>query len=124
MKETAGMEVLHTRDSPFVVSVPTESQPFALSIPAALDAVGHIFGRSQLFALIRAGEVDARKLGKRTVIMADSLRAYIKRQPRAGLVDVPTKSSAQPVAAVTLAESRPAPRRRASEVQRQSPAAP
>jgi hypothetical protein len=36
-----------------------------------------------MFGLIRDGEVDARKVGRRTIIIADSLRDYLLRQPKA-----------------------------------------
>lgn len=57
--------------------------PFALSIAAAVGATGNAVSRTRLFELIRSGEVDARKVGRRTVVIADSLRAYIERQPKA-----------------------------------------
>ncbi len=65
--------------SPF----PVAPSPFALSIAAAVQATGNAISRSRLFELIRTGDIDARKVGRRTVIVADSLRAYIERQPRA-----------------------------------------
>jgi len=57
--------------------------PFALSIAAAVCATGNAVSRTRLFDLIRTGEVDARKVGRRTVVMAESLRNYLMRQPRA-----------------------------------------
>lgn len=65
-------------------SIPQEkTSPFAYSIAAAVGATGNAVSRTRLFDLIRTGEVDARKVGRRTVILADSLRAYIERQPKA-----------------------------------------
>jgi len=60
-----------------------QNSPFALSIAAAVLATGNSVSRTRLFDLIRTGEVDAVKIGRRTVVLADSLRAYIERQPRA-----------------------------------------
>ena len=60
-----------------------QSPPFALSIASAVQATGNAVSRTRLFDLIRTGEVDARKVGRRTVVVADSLRAYLLRQPRA-----------------------------------------
>ncbi len=60
-----------------------QTSPFALSIAAAVQATGNAVSRTRLFDLIRTGEVDARKVGRRTVVLADSLRAYVERQPRA-----------------------------------------
>jgi hypothetical protein len=57
--------------------------PFALSIAAAVQATGNAVSRTRLFDLIKNGEVDARKVGRRTVVIADSLRDYLLRQPRA-----------------------------------------
>jgi hypothetical protein len=62
---------------------PGQTPPFALSIAAAVGATGNAVSRTRLFDLIRTGEVDARKIGRRTVIIAESLRAYIERQPKA-----------------------------------------
>jgi hypothetical protein len=55
----------------------------AYSIPAAVQATGNAISRTRIFALIKSGDLDARKVGRRTVIIADSLRAFIARQPRA-----------------------------------------
>jgi hypothetical protein len=64
--------------------IPNEqTSPFALSIAAAVGATGNAVSRTRLFDLIRTGEVDARKVGRRTVVMAASLRAYLERQPKA-----------------------------------------
>jgi hypothetical protein len=60
-----------------------EASPFGLSIAAAVGATGNAVSRTRLFELIRTGEVDARKVGRRTVVIADSLRDYLMRQPRA-----------------------------------------
>ena len=42
-------------------------------------------GRTKLYELIAAGKLDARKAGSRTLIMADSLRAYIENLPPADI---------------------------------------
>jgi hypothetical protein len=57
--------------------------PFALSIAAAVQSTGGAVSRTRLFGLIRTHEVAARKVGRRTVVLADSLRDYIERQPPA-----------------------------------------
>jgi hypothetical protein len=63
---------------------PTVAAPaFAYSIRSAVDATGNAVSRTRMFELIKNGEVDARKVGRRTVIVADSLRDYLLRQPRA-----------------------------------------
>jgi hypothetical protein len=50
---------------------------------AAVEATGRAISRTRLFELIRTGEIDARKVGRRTVVMADSLHEYLQRQPKA-----------------------------------------
>jgi hypothetical protein len=62
---------------------PEATSPLAFSIAAAVNATGNAISRTRLFELIRDGEIDARKVGRRTVIVADSLRAYLLRQPKA-----------------------------------------
>jgi len=63
----------------------TENQaPFAISPNAVSAFTGGSISRTRAFGLIKTGEIDARKIGRRTVIIAASLRAYIERQPRAG----------------------------------------
>jgi hypothetical protein len=62
---------------------PTQGSPFAFSIAGAVEATGKAVSRTRLFDLIKSGEVDARKVGRRTVVMAESLRAYLERQPSA-----------------------------------------
>jgi hypothetical protein len=57
--------------------------PFAFSIAGAVEATGRAISRTKLFELIRTGEIDARKVGRRTVVMADSLHEYLRRQPKA-----------------------------------------
>lgn len=42
-------------------------------------------GRTSLYELIGAGKIEARKAGNRTLIPADSLRAYIASLPRADI---------------------------------------
>jgi excisionase family DNA binding protein len=42
-------------------------------------------GRTSLYELIAAGKIEARKAGNRTLIPADSLRAYIASLPHAAI---------------------------------------
>ena len=58
---------------------PTE--PIAYTIPDAGRVAG--IGTTKLYDLIAAGTLDARKAGRRTVIMADSLNAYLRGLPPA-----------------------------------------
>jgi hypothetical protein len=65
---------------------PEQVSPFALSIAGTVQATGGAVSRTRLFDLIRSGEVDARKVGRRTVVIAESLRAFLERQPQAAEV--------------------------------------
>ena len=65
-----------------------QGSPFALSIAAAVQSTGGAISRTRIFELIREGEIDARKVGRRTVVVSDSLRAFLMRQPRAGAVTI------------------------------------
>lgn len=39
-------------------------------------------GRTKLFELIRKGDIEAFKLGRRTLVRTESVRAFIDRLPR------------------------------------------
>lgn len=41
-------------------------------------------GRTKLYELIQNGEIEAIKLGRRTLIRAESARSFIDRLPRVG----------------------------------------
>ena len=53
----------------------------AYPIKDACAAVG--IGRTKLYALISAGQLEARQCGGRTLIPADSLRAFLASLPPA-----------------------------------------
>lgn len=59
-----------------------EVQPFALSITSAVRFTGGAISRTRLFELIKNHDVEARKVGRRTVVLAASLRSFVERQPR------------------------------------------
>jgi excisionase family DNA binding protein len=59
------------------------TEVLAYTIPAAVKASG--IGRTSLYELIGAGKIEARKAGSRTLIPADSLRAYIASLPPAAI---------------------------------------
>jgi excisionase family DNA binding protein len=54
-------------------------EPIAFSIPDACEASR--IGRTRVYAAIRAGELRARKNGKRTLILADDLRRWLESLP-------------------------------------------
>ena len=59
------------------------NQPIAVTIPGAASMTG--LGRSRIYELIGAGTLEARKAGRRTLVMTDSLRAYLSSLPPASI---------------------------------------
>lgn len=58
-----------------------EIEPFSVSIETAARLTG--ICRSRLYYLIAEGRLDARKYGKSTLIIADSLRKFLNNLPLA-----------------------------------------
>ncbi|HQT63437.1 MAG: hypothetical protein B7Z75_10820 [Acidocella sp. 20-57-95] len=56
-------------------------QTIALTIEDTVKTSG--LARSRIYELMGTGELIARKAGRRTLIMADSLRAYLENLPQA-----------------------------------------
>jgi excisionase family DNA binding protein len=54
-------------------------EPIALTIPDAVRASGA--SRTAIYEALRRGELSARKHGKRTLIEAEALRAWLARMP-------------------------------------------
>ena len=54
-------------------------EPIAYNIPTACAALG--IGRTHLYQLISDGHLETRKIGRRTVIPASSLRHYFESLP-------------------------------------------
>jgi len=57
--------------------------PIALTIENATEQSG--LSRSRLYVLIGEGKIEARKAGKRTLILGESLRQYIESLPAASI---------------------------------------
>lgn len=55
--------------------------PFAATVHDAVRLSG--LSRTTLYALLSEGKIDARKRGKTTLILMDSLRSYVDALPRA-----------------------------------------
>jgi hypothetical protein len=55
--------------------------PIVYSVKSAVAATRGAISRTRMFELLKTGQIDARRIGRRTVIMADSLHAYFKNQP-------------------------------------------
>lgn len=64
------------RDSGFL------DEPLCVRIPAAVRLTG--IGRSKLYQLIRAGEIEMIKVGASTLIPMSSLRSFIELSRRGG----------------------------------------
>ena len=56
----------------------------AYSIPEVMARVG--VGRDKLYCLVREGKLPARKLGRKTLILASDLEAFLEALPRLGAV--------------------------------------
>lgn len=56
-----------------------------LSINEAIDATG--LGRTKLYEILKSGELPAKKLGKRTLILSADLEAFLS-----GLQNYPTQA--------------------------------
>lgn len=54
-------------------------EPIALTIPDAVKAAG--VSRTSLYEALRRGELSARKNGKRTLIEAEALKAWLAQMP-------------------------------------------
>ena len=60
-----------------------DQAPGAYNIDGAIGYTG--LTRSRIYELVGAGVLDARKAGRRTLIVGDSLRAYLAGLPRADI---------------------------------------
>jgi excisionase family DNA binding protein len=56
------------------------NRPLAHTVDAACHAIG--IGRSSLYELISKGEIDARRVAGRTVVLDASLRAFLENAPK------------------------------------------
>jgi excisionase family DNA binding protein len=57
---------------------PLESARLTVRIPMAANMLG--IGRSKLYELISAGEVEVIKIGKATLIVVESLQRFVERR--------------------------------------------
>ena len=60
---------------------PPDARRIGYTIPAAVELSG--LGRSAIYEALRAGHVRAAKAGRHTIILADSLEAYVLSLPAA-----------------------------------------
>ena len=61
---------------------PTTIEPMAMTVDDCVRATR--IGRTRLYELIRAGEIEAVKSGSRTLVLASSCRRYLEGLPRVG----------------------------------------
>ncbi len=54
--------------------------PLAYTIDQIVELVP--IGRTSIFAEIKSGRLEARKIGKRTIITAQALRTYLENLPK------------------------------------------
>jgi excisionase family DNA binding protein len=59
----------------------TNVAPAAFPVPSAVNYSG--MSRTRLYALMGDGEIEAVKLGKRRLVLRESIDAFLARQPRA-----------------------------------------
>ena len=66
---------------PFIAEFGMEAtpQPLGYTVAQAVKATG--IGRTTIYADLKSGRLAARKRGKRTIILADDLRAYLASLP-------------------------------------------
>ena len=58
-------------------------KPIAVSIEGAVQMSG--FSRTRIYELIGAGELEARKAGRATLVMTDSIDACLSKLPPAAI---------------------------------------
>lgn len=79
------MHIIDTRLSSGAATVRphgADLTPIAVRIPVACQMTG--LCRSSLYSEIKAGRIAARKAGARTLVLVESLRAYIDALPSVG----------------------------------------
>jgi excisionase family DNA binding protein len=60
----------------------TDSTTAAFTVAQVMARVG--IGRDTVYGLIRDGQLPARKIGRRTVIVASDLETFLRDLPRVG----------------------------------------
>lgn len=60
---------------------PTSADALAYDIKQAVRASNGALSRTALYAAAKAGEIEFRKRGKRTFVLADDLRRFLASMP-------------------------------------------
>jgi hypothetical protein len=77
--------------------VPEMIRPYALTVDDAVKTYG--IGRTRLYGLLASGDVIAVKDGRKTLVLAESIKGYIDSLPRATITTGQTTKPAGPAAA-------------------------
>jgi excisionase family DNA binding protein len=72
----------HGADTPSSLTSGTSHVRVSFSVPEAAKMTG--FGQTTIYAEIKAGQLRARKLGARTFITIEDLRAWLEGKPAIG----------------------------------------
>lgn len=59
--------------------------PLSMKIPDAVEFLG--IGRTKLYELISAGEIEAKKSGKNLLVLTASMLRYLENLPGAKIID-------------------------------------
>lgn len=78
--------------APASSAYPGAPPPFAYSLSDAAQALG--IKKTTLYHLLSEGALDARKIGGRTVVTAQSLHAFVAGLPRADINLAPRRTAA------------------------------
>lgn len=73
---------------PSVGRAMSDLTPIAVSVADAARMIG--IGQTKMWELINAGIIDTRRCGRRVLVLADSLRAYVEALPE---INCPQASS-------------------------------
>lgn len=58
-----------------------DMQKFAYTVTETMREIG--IGRSKLYAEIKAGNITPRKIGKKTIFLAEEIKNYLNNLPKA-----------------------------------------
>ena len=67
---------------PTSISIETQADRLAFSLADAASAIG--VGKSTLHELIATGKLPVRKLGRRSLVLREDLKAYVQSLPLSG----------------------------------------
>jgi hypothetical protein len=78
---TKTIAITPSRGATMFATLALPIEPFSVRIPVAVQLTG--IGRSKLYELIAAGEVETVKVGASTLVTVASLRSLIQKRRRA-----------------------------------------